>query len=115
MPRTRSAFTFTEMLVGMAVFSIVSVALFIFTSTALRLVGRNMATNHSHEVMRTTDQELLYNLHASATAFHLVSWSGVMLADTMMPNGVSIGRPPANGFPLGRWVWHARQSDAVVR
>ncbi|HSI14107.1 MAG TPA: prepilin-type N-terminal cleavage/methylation domain-containing protein [Chthoniobacter sp.] len=81
MPRTRSAFTLTEMLVAMAVFGMVSVGLFTFTSASLRLVGRNLATNHSHEVMRVSDQELLYNLHASATAFQLVTFNGTTYAD----------------------------------
>jgi len=81
MLRTRSAFTLVEMLVALAVFSMVSVGLFAFTATSLRLVGRNLATNHSHEVMRISDQELLYNLHASATAFTLITFNGTTYSD----------------------------------
>ncbi|MDR3403003.1 MAG: prepilin-type N-terminal cleavage/methylation domain-containing protein [Chthoniobacter sp.] len=81
MHRTRSAFTLVEMLVALLVFSMVSVGLFTFTSTSLRLVGRNLATNHSHEVMRISDQDLLYNLHASATAFKLITFDGTTYAD----------------------------------
>jgi hypothetical protein len=33
-----------------------------------------------------------------------VSRSGVMLAETMLPNGVSIGRPPAKRAPFGQTV-----------
>ena len=44
-----------------------------------------------------------------------VSRSGVMLAETMLPNGVSIGRPPANGLPPSSTVWQATQSAAVAR
>ncbi|MEP6669919.1 MAG: prepilin-type N-terminal cleavage/methylation domain-containing protein [Chthoniobacter sp.] len=81
MQRTRSAFTLVELLIAMLVFSMVSVGLFAFTSGSLRLVGRNLATNHSHEVMRVSDQELLYNLHASATAFSLITFNGTTYAD----------------------------------
>jgi hypothetical protein len=81
MHRPRSAFTFVELLVALTVFSMVSIGLFAFASTSLRLVGRNLATNHSHEVMRISDQELLYNLHASATAFQLITFDGTSYAD----------------------------------
>ena len=47
----------------------------------MRLVGRNLATNHSHQSMRTSDQELLYNLHASASAFVLITFNGTTYAD----------------------------------
>src|SRR5882757_7178410 len=65
----------------MLVFSMVSVGLFAFTSTSLRLVGRNLAMNHSHEVLRISDQDLLYNLHASATAFQLITFNGTTYSD----------------------------------
>ena len=81
MRRLRSAFTLVEMLIALSVFGVVSVGLFAFTATSLRLVGRNLATNHTHEVMRVSDQELLYNLHASATAFTLVTFDGTTYSD----------------------------------
>ena len=34
-----------------------------------------------------------------------------MLGATMLPNGVSIGRPPANGWLLPGTVWQLAQSD----
>ena len=81
MHRTRSAFTLVEMLIAIAVFSVVSAGLFTFTATSLRLVGRNLATNHTHEVMRISNQELLYNLHASASAFTLITFNGTTYSD----------------------------------
>src|SRR5689334_23083141 len=81
MHRTRSAFTFVELLTAMAVFSAVSIGLFAFTAASLRLVGRNLATNHTHEVMRISDQELLTNLHSSATAFQLINFDGTTYSD----------------------------------
>ncbi|EDY18600.1 hypothetical protein CfE428DRAFT_3985 [Chthoniobacter flavus Ellin428] len=81
MSRVRSAYTLVELLVAMAIFSMVSVGLFAFASASLRMVGRNLATNHTHEVMRISDQELLYNLHASASAFQLITFDGTNYAD----------------------------------
>jgi len=81
MPRTRHAFTLAEMMVALAVFATVSLGLFTFTATSLRLVGRNLATNHSHGNMRVSDQELLYNLHASASPFVLITYNGTAYAD----------------------------------
>jgi len=81
MSSLRSAYTLVELLVAMAIFGMVSVGLFAFASTSLRMVGRNLATNHTHEVMRISDQELLYNLHASASAFQLITFDGTNYTD----------------------------------
>src|SRR5260370_41122431 len=42
------------------------------------------------------------------------SSSGVMFGVYIVPNGVAIGRPPANCLPP-RTVWHAIQSPARAR
>jgi hypothetical protein len=39
---------------------------------------------------------------------------GVILLEKILPNGESIGRPPAIGRPPGA-VWQATQSAAVAR
>ena len=44
-----------------------------------------------------------------------VSRSGVIFEATTLPNGVSMGLPPAKGFPLPGTVWQAAQSAAIVR
>lgn len=69
------------MMVAMAIFGVVSIGLFTFTSASMRLVGRNLATNHTHSSLRISDQELLYNLHASASAFTLITYNGSTYAD----------------------------------
>jgi prepilin-type N-terminal cleavage/methylation domain-containing protein len=81
MDRTNHAFTLTELMVALSVFATVSLGLFTFTSVSLRLVGRNLATNHTHSSMRISDQELLYNLHASASPFTLITYNGTTYAD----------------------------------
>jgi hypothetical protein len=69
------------MMVALAIFGVVSIGLFTFTAASMRLVGRNLATNHTHASMRISDQELLYNLHASASAFTLITYNGSTYAD----------------------------------
>ena len=81
MHRPRSAYTLVEMLFAIAIFGMVSVGLFTFATASLRLVGRNLATNHSHEVMRISDMELLHSLHASASAFQLIAFDGTTYTD----------------------------------
>ena len=44
-----------------------------------------------------------------------VSMSGVMFGATMLPNGVSIGRPPAKGSFFCGTVWQLAQSDRIDR
>jgi len=69
------------MVVALAIFSTVSLGLFAFTSTSLRLVARNLATNHSHQWIRLSDQQLLHDLHNSASAFVLVNYDGTNYSD----------------------------------
>jgi hypothetical protein len=44
-----------------------------------------------------------------------VCGSGVMFGASSVPNGVSIGRPPANSWLLPGNVWHAAQSPTMAR
>src|SRR4030088_2628434 len=44
-----------------------------------------------------------------------VSMSGVMFGATILPNGVSIGRPPANGWLFCGPVGQSGQSDSIER
>jgi hypothetical protein len=79
--RRPGAFTFIELMFAVLIFSLVSVGLFTFTSTSLRLISRNLATNHTHECMRISGQKLLYDLHKSASAFWLVNFDGTNYTD----------------------------------
>src|SRR5579864_4148811 len=44
-----------------------------------------------------------------------VSGAGVIFGATMLPKGVSIARPPANGWLPPGTVWQLPQSDRMVR
>lgn len=78
---TRAGFTIVELIVAAAVFTGVTVALMTFTQTAVRLIARNFSVNHSHEAVRTSDLQLLRDLHLSASAFRLMSFNGTTYTD----------------------------------
>jgi len=80
-PLLSRAFTLVEMLLAMGIFSMVTIGLVAFGSTSVRLIARNLATNHSHETMRISDLALLNDLHDAASPFRLVDFNGTTYAD----------------------------------
>lgn len=76
------AFTLVEMLISVAIFSMVSVALLAFGATSSRLIARNLATNHSHETMRVSDLALQRDLHDAASPFRLIDFDGTTYTDS---------------------------------
>jgi len=78
--RQRAA-TLIELLIGSALIGIVSAGLATFVWVSSRMISRNLATNHSHESARISAQQLLRNLHKSATGFRLVNVSGTTFTD----------------------------------
>lgn len=78
---TRSAFTLVEMVIALAIFGAVSLGLFSFTGISLRLVARNLATNHSHQWIRLSGQQMLRDAQNSASAFVLVNFNGTTYSD----------------------------------
>jgi prepilin-type N-terminal cleavage/methylation domain-containing protein len=81
MRRFTHAFTLVEMLVAMGIFGTVTVGLVAFGSTSIRLIARNLATNHSHETMRVSDLALLSDLHDAASPFRLIDFDGTNYTD----------------------------------
>ena len=78
---TLHAFTIVELIVATAVFSGVTIALMTFSQTSLRLFARNLSVNHSHEAVRTSDLQMLRDLHDSASAFVLMNFNGTTYTD----------------------------------
>lgn len=76
-----SAFTFVELLISTAVFAGVTVALMSYSQTAIRLVSRNLATNHSHEAVRISELQMLEDLHEAASPFRLFTFNGTTYTD----------------------------------
>lgn len=77
----RSAFTLVELLIAMGVFTGVTVALLSYSQTAVRLICRNLATNHSHESVRTSELQMLEDLHDAACPFRLFIFNGTTYTD----------------------------------
>ena len=75
------AFTIVELIVATAVFAGVTAALMTFGFTSLRLFARNLSVNHSHEAVRTSDLQMLRDLHDSASAFRLMNFDGTTYSD----------------------------------
>ena len=78
---TLHAFTMVELIVATAVFSGVTIALMTFSQTSLRLFARNLSVNHSHEAVRTSDLQMLRDLHDSASDFVLMNFDGTTYTD----------------------------------
>lgn len=79
--RRRNGATLVELLIGTGLIGIVSAGLATFVWVSVRLVSRNLATNHSHESARASVQQLLENLHESATGFRLIDIAGSNFSD----------------------------------
>ena len=78
---TRSAFSLVELLVATSVFAGVTVAMLSYSQTAIRLVSRNLATNHSHDSVRISELHMLEELHDSASPFRLFNFNGTTYTD----------------------------------
>ncbi len=77
----RGAFTIVEMLVSAGLFSMVAMGLMAFTVFSMRLIARNLATNHGHEAARTSTQRMLADLHEAASPFRLINFDGSSFSD----------------------------------
>lgn len=75
------AFTLAEMIIAAAVSVILSVGFMIYTSSALRMMIRNLATNHSHETARASLDRVLSQVHNSADRFQLINFDGTNYSD----------------------------------
>jgi hypothetical protein len=80
-PPTRSAFSIVELLIATSVFAGVTIAMLSYSQTAIRLVSRNFATNHSHDSVRISELRMLEDLHDSACPFRLFNFNGTTFTD----------------------------------
>lgn len=78
---THSGFSLVELLIAAAVFAGVTVALMSYSQTAIRLISRNLATNHSHEAVRIAELQMLEDLHEAASPFRLFTFDGTTYTD----------------------------------
>ncbi len=80
--RSCTGFTLVELLVTAGVVGIISLVLIAYTSTSMRLIIRNLATNHSHDNIRVSTQRMLSDLHEAGSRFVLVNFDGSNYTDT---------------------------------
>src|SRR4051812_14577026 len=78
---TRRAFTLMEMLMTMFSMGMLGTALLLFSTSSSRFVARNLATNHSHDTARISEQSLLKDLHDSASVFNQFNFDGTSYTD----------------------------------
>jgi hypothetical protein len=97
-----SAFTLTELTVAMLAFTVAMIGLFTFLQTALRLVSRNVATNHSHDVVRNAELRMLRDLHDSASQFLLLNFDGTNYTPVASPTSTSDVEPYTQQNVSGR-------------
>lgn len=90
-----------EALVAGAVFTSVTVALLSYGQVSLRLISRNLATNHSHETARTSELKLLKDVHDAASPFRLFSYDGTNFTD-LTPAVTTDQEPLAQKFVSAR-------------
>lgn len=75
------AFTLVELLISMAVAGILGAGILLYSSTALRMISRNLTVNHSHDAVRVSTERMLADLHGSASVFTLVNFNGTTYSD----------------------------------
>src|SRR5262245_39520634 len=76
-----NAFTLAELVIAAAVSVSLSVGFMYYFASALRLMARNLATNHSHETARGSLEKMLSQLHGSASRLQLVTYDGTNYTD----------------------------------
>jgi hypothetical protein len=67
--------------VATSIFSLVLAGLAAFSAFSIRMISRNLATNHTHEVVRISDLQFLRYLHEAGSAFQLVNFDGTNYTD----------------------------------
>jgi prepilin-type N-terminal cleavage/methylation domain-containing protein len=79
--KRRSGFTLVEMMISLAVFSMLMLGLLYYTTMISHMIARNMTVNHSHDTNRVMIERAWNDLHVSATNFVLVSFDGANYTD----------------------------------
>lgn len=96
-----AGFTLIEVIVASAIFAAVTMALLSYNQVALRLVSRNLATNHSHDTTRMSESKLLKGVHEAASPFRLFSFDGTTFTD-LDPAATTDQEPLAQKFVSAR-------------
>jgi len=71
-----AGYTLAELMIATAIGSILGAGLLLFSSSALRMISRNFATNHGHDTARASFERMMADLHGAASILSLVSFDG---------------------------------------
>lgn len=100
--RGARAYTLVEMIVTIAVINLVGGIVYVFLSAGMSLYAKNTAVNAAHQQARAGVDEMLNNVHASASIPALVSISTAGGASRMSPLPAP-GLGPAEGIMFQRF------------
>lgn len=74
-------YTLVELLISTLIASLLGAGLLLYSSSALRMISRNLATNRSHDAVRGSLERILSDLHNAASTFSLVNFDGTSYSD----------------------------------
>ncbi len=106
--QTNAGFTLVELMVAAGAFGVMSVGLLAVLSTTTRLMARNLATNHSHETVRTSSQRMMSALHDAAAPFSLITFDGASYGTVVPAAGSDVD-------PLSRENLSQRSNGVAFR
>jgi len=110
-PTKRAAgFTLVELMVSLAVFSVLMLGLLYYTVMISHMIARNMTVNHSHDTSRASIERAWSDLHNSASNFVLMSFNGTTYSD-VSPTYTS-GLPPT-GSDLDYYYYNASNAGTL--
>ncbi len=75
------------MVIASAIAGIMGAGIVLYSNASMRMVARNMATNHSHEVARGTFDRMLNDLHGASSRFNLLTFDGTNFVSSSATSG----------------------------
>ena len=79
--KKNSGYTLVELIISTGIAGLLGMGVLLYMSTAMRMVSRNLATNHSHEAVRGSVERMLSDLHNASSIFTLVTYDGTTYSD----------------------------------
>lgn len=72
-PKYSRAYSIIELSITLGVVGLMAIGLVSYAGMSLRMVSRNLAVNHGHDVARASLERLISDLHQSASQFSLIN------------------------------------------
>lgn len=78
---SQAGFTLIELFIACSIGAVIAAGALVFGAFGVRLMARNMATNHSHDTIRVSVERMISDLHGSASVLQLVNYDGTSYTD----------------------------------